>query len=132
MDDLISRQAAIDELDTGLWGVEWDKALATAILKDLPSAEPETAERTAETAQNVSDPVRKRQVIVTWYDPAKKLPPEDECVVITFSGRRNISNSYIHALGIGVYYEGDGWLIDGMSEAESDRMTIEAWADLDP
>ena len=39
MNDLISRQAAIDELDTGLWGVEWDKALATAMLKDLPSAE---------------------------------------------------------------------------------------------
>lgn len=41
MDDTISRQAAIDALDTGLWGVEWDKALATAMLKDLPSAQPE-------------------------------------------------------------------------------------------
>lgn len=41
MDDLISRQAAIDTLDTGLWGVEWDKALATAMLKDLPSAQSE-------------------------------------------------------------------------------------------
>ena len=40
MDDLISRQAAIDALGTGLWGVEWDKALATAMLKDLPSSEP--------------------------------------------------------------------------------------------
>ena len=39
--DPISRQAAIDALDTGLWGVEWDKALATAMLKDLPSAQPE-------------------------------------------------------------------------------------------
>lgn len=38
--DYISRQAAIDALDTGLWGVEWDKALATAILKDLPSVQP--------------------------------------------------------------------------------------------
>lgn len=37
--DVISRQAAIDVLDTGLWGVEWDKALATVMLKDLPSAE---------------------------------------------------------------------------------------------
>jgi len=41
MSDLISRQAAIDALDTGLWGVEWDKALATAMLKDLPPAQPE-------------------------------------------------------------------------------------------
>ena len=39
MSDLIDRQMAIDALDTGLWGVEWDKALATAMLKDLPSAE---------------------------------------------------------------------------------------------
>lgn len=73
----------------------------------------------------------ERQVIVTWYKPEEKLPPEDEYVVITFSGRRNINQSYIHALGIGVYYQGDGWLIDGMDEIESDFMTIEAWADLD-
>ena len=39
--DCISRQAAIEELNTGLWGVEWDKALATAMLKGLPSAQPE-------------------------------------------------------------------------------------------
>lgn len=39
--DLISRQVAIDALNTGWWGVEWDKALATAMLKDLPSAQPE-------------------------------------------------------------------------------------------
>jgi hypothetical protein len=41
MSDLISRQAAINALDTGLWGAEWDKVLATAMLKDLPSAQPE-------------------------------------------------------------------------------------------
>ena len=69
----------------------------------------------------------ERQVIVTWYKPEEKLPPEDEYVVITFSGRRNINQLYIHALGIGVYYQGDGWLIDGMDEIESDFMTIEAW-----
>ena len=39
MSDTISRQAAIDALDKGLWGVEWE--LATAMLKDLPSAQPE-------------------------------------------------------------------------------------------
>lgn len=39
--DLISREEAIKALDTGLWGVEWDKALATAMLKDLPSAQPD-------------------------------------------------------------------------------------------
>lgn len=72
-------------------------------------------------------------MIVTWYDPAKKLPPEDVYVVITFSGRRNEQQiGYEHALGTGVYYQGDGWLIDGMDEIQSDLMTIEAWADLDP
>ena len=39
--DLISRQAAIDELDKGAWGVEWDKALAKAMIESLPSAQPE-------------------------------------------------------------------------------------------
>lgn len=79
----------------------------------------------------MSKPVKERQVIVTWYDPAEKLPPEDEYVVITFTGRRNGHQTYEHALGIGAYYPGEGWLIDGMDEIESDLMTIEAWADLD-
>ena len=41
MDDLISRQAAIDALDKGAWGVEWDKALAKAMIESLPPAQPE-------------------------------------------------------------------------------------------
>ena len=41
MSDLISRQAAIDALDKGAWGVEWDKALAKAMIESLPSAQPE-------------------------------------------------------------------------------------------
>ena len=39
MDDLISRQAAIDELNKGAWGVEWDKTLAKAMIESLPSAD---------------------------------------------------------------------------------------------
>ena len=39
--DLISRQAAIDELDKGAWGVEWDKTLAKTMIESLPSAQPE-------------------------------------------------------------------------------------------
>ena len=42
MDDLISRQAAIDELEHAAWGKEWDKALAKAMLESLPSAQPYT------------------------------------------------------------------------------------------
>ena len=41
MDDLISRQAAIDELDIGAWGVEWVKTLAKAMIESLPSAQPD-------------------------------------------------------------------------------------------
>ena len=62
MDDLIRRQAAIDALDTGLWGVEWDKALATAMLKDLPSAQPEQR----------------------WIPCSERLPEEDTEVLISY------------------------------------------------
>ena len=37
--DYISRQAAIDELDRGAWGAEWDKALAQAMIESLPSTQ---------------------------------------------------------------------------------------------
>ena len=40
-EDTISRQAAIDELDKGAWGVEWDKTLAKTMIESLPSAQPE-------------------------------------------------------------------------------------------
>lgn len=41
MGDLIDRQAAIDELDKGAWGVEWDKTLAKTMVESLPSVQPE-------------------------------------------------------------------------------------------
>ena len=53
MSDLISRQAAIDELDKGAWGVEWDKTLAKAMLKDLPSAQPERKKPVFKTGESV-------------------------------------------------------------------------------
>ena len=40
MSDLIDRQVAIDELDKGAWGVEWDKTLAKTMIESLPSAQP--------------------------------------------------------------------------------------------
>lgn len=39
MSDLISRQAAKDALNKGLFKEEWDKALIKKMLEDLPSAE---------------------------------------------------------------------------------------------
>ena len=41
MSDLISRQVAIDELDKGAWGVEWDKTLAKTMIESLSSAQSE-------------------------------------------------------------------------------------------
>ncbi len=41
MSDLISRQAAIEELEWGVWGKEYDKTLAKVMLESLPSAQPE-------------------------------------------------------------------------------------------
>ena len=38
---IIYAEDAIDALAKGFWGVDWDKALAEAIIKDLPSAQPE-------------------------------------------------------------------------------------------
>ena len=70
MNDLISRQAAIDALDTGLWGVEWDKALATAMLKDLPSAQQEQR----------------------WIPCSERLPEvgKDVMVCYDFKGHRSV------------------------------------------
>ena len=53
MSDLISRQAAIDELDKGAWGVEWDKTLAKAMLEFLPSAQPERKKPVFKTGESV-------------------------------------------------------------------------------
>ena len=41
MSDLISRQAAIEELERGVWGKDYDKALAKAMLESLPSVQQE-------------------------------------------------------------------------------------------
>ena len=38
---LIYAEDAIDALAKGFWCVDWDKALAEAIIKDLPSAQPD-------------------------------------------------------------------------------------------
>lgn len=40
MDDLISRQAAIKELEYANWGKDWDEALARAILESMPTIDP--------------------------------------------------------------------------------------------
>ena len=69
MDDLISRQAAIDELDKGAWGVEWDKTLAKAMIESLPSAQPER--NTGEWREHIFDGImggRPRALMCTKFN----------------------------------------------------------------
>ena len=40
MTDLISRQAALNELPHANWGKEWDEELAKAIIESLPTIDP--------------------------------------------------------------------------------------------
>ena len=68
MSDLISRQAAIDELDKGAWGVEWDKTLAKAMIESLPSAQPEP--RWIPCSERLPEDIRP--VIVTWKNTDPK------------------------------------------------------------
>lgn len=84
-----------------------------------------------DTEKKLNKAAKERQVIVTWYRPAEKDPPVDCNTIITFSGILQ-NAEYNHAFGIASYFPGEGWMIDGMDENASDRMTIEAWADLNP
>lgn len=84
-----------------------------------------------DVAKKLNKSAVERQVIVTWHKPAEKLPPKDCNTIITFSGKSQ-NAEYKHVFGIASYFPGEGWMIDGMDENVSDRMTIEAWADLDP
>ena len=67
MDNLISRQAAIDELDKGAWGVEWDKTLAKTMIESLPSAQPE--QRWISCSERV--PEEYGEFLVTMTEKAK-------------------------------------------------------------
>ena len=88
MSDLISRQAAIDELDKGAWGVEWDKTLAKAMIESLPSAQPErTCVNCGRTANNGG-----------WYADGRTRCPIEEHYALPKDGfchlweKRNITD----------------------------------------
>ena len=61
MSDLISRAAAIDELDKGAWGVEWDKTLAKTMIESLPSAQP--TQNTRVNSNNALDTISRQAAI---------------------------------------------------------------------
>lgn len=76
----------------------------------------------------------EKQVIVTWFTPEEKLPPDEKkMVIVTFSGRDG-SILYDHALRMGIWCDNDdgwcvsGWIIEGLSY--SAEYVIHAWCDL--
>ena len=70
----------------------------------------------------------ERQVIVTWYTPEEKLPPEDEYVFCTISGKaKNIT--FNNAVALMCYCKDEGWY---SLEHDFDELEVLAWCDLEP
>ena len=63
--------------------------------------------RQIDTEKKLNKAAKERQVIVTWYRPAEKVPPADYSTLITFSGKLK-NDEYNHALGIASYFPGEG------------------------
>ena len=112
MHDLISRHAAIEELERGVWGKEYDKALAKAMLESLPSAQQEQQ----------------------WIPVSERLPENTEPVNITWVNRKpepyyaDIKDKPFTATGH--YCNGKWWwysavcqdYLDEFGECEMDEM----------
>lgn len=86
--------------------------------------------------KQMSKSAAERQVIVTWYKPEEKLPPDETRVVVTFSGITK-DTIYSHVIGVAwccSEYEcvEPAWQIDGLSIDDTVKMHVEAWADLKP
>ena len=71
----------------------------------------------------------ERQVIVTWYTPEEKLPPEDMGVIATVSGNVNGTLIFERALQTAYYDKKEGWYSEEYSFTE---LTVHAWCDLEP
>lgn len=75
----------------------------------------------------------ERQVIVTWYTPEEKLPPEYHTVVVSISGHIG-KTIFDHALETAEWADdGCGWMIYGVPHNEDDiDITVLAWCDIEP
>ena len=72
----------------------------------------------------------ERQVIVTWYRPEEKLPPEGCTVVATISGKAG-NVVYEKAMAMMEWAsDGCGWMAADM-DVEFDSLTVHAWCDLE-
>lgn len=79
----------------------------------------------------------EKQVIATWYDPAKKPPEEGIDVVVTISGKRRSRRfeyiEYDHAFMVAQYWDEEGWVFDNVDgDLVFDEFTVHAWCDLEP
>lgn len=70
----------------------------------------------------------ERQVIVTWYTPEEKLPPEDMGVVATVSGNVNGTTIFERAVLVVCYDKEEGWYSEDYNFTE---LTVHAWCDLE-
>lgn len=74
----------------------------------------------------------EKQVIVNWYKPDQKLPPDGEAVPATVSGKSG-SHYIQHALVTAEFYEGEGWFVEGFdTDKKGAWLVVHAWADLEP
>ena len=74
--------------------------------------------------------MKERQVIVSWYTPEEKLPPEGMLVVVSFSGKDG-NRHYDRTIGIAEWFnDGCGWMICELSDDA--EFLIHAWCDLEP
>lgn len=75
----------------------------------------------------------EKQVIVNWYEPREKLPPEGMIVAATISGKTG-NITFDHALVMAEWYDdGDGWTVGDFDfTKKGSSLTVHAWADLEP
>ena len=77
----------------------------------------------------------ERQVIVTWHTPEEKLPPVEQMVVASISGRRG-NITFDHTFAIVEWWGDEGWIISDWIISEDDlhmdEFVVHAWCDLEP
>ena len=70
----------------------------------------------------------ERQVIVDWYTPDQKVPPENIGVITTISGKVG-DTQYDHAMVTLFWSNEEGWY---SSDYDFDYLIVHAWCDLNP
>ena len=88
--DLIDRQAAIDAIRSADGVVHyWSKQNAIKVLEELPSAQPESAERNEESKQNVpNDDLISRKIVIEkfWHSEVEYRPTQIDDVMSILKG----------------------------------------------